>query len=123
MKVYALGVMQIEYDHRSKDDAEPSFIRKSERLWAIFADFEQAEKAMLENYGDLFEFSYNVGLIEEVYVWGTPDPDASRISERRWWYHAQYTPNPEAPFGMDGPVVTKMECPIQYERVVNFWVG
>jgi len=123
MKVYALGVMRLEYDHRSKDNEEPSFIKTNERLWAIVASFEEAEKIMLENRGDLFEYDCNVGLIEEVYVWGTDDPDPSRFSDKRWWYHAQYTPNPNAPFGMEGPVVTKMDCPRQYERVVNFWIG
>jgi len=121
MKVYALGVFLLEYDHRSKDNEETSFIRKNERLWGIYSTFEQAEHAMLNNLGDLFEYDCNVGLIEEVGVYGTDD--GSPIVDNRWWYHAQYTPNPTAPFGLDGPVVTKMECPLQYERVVNFWVG
>ena len=122
MKVYALGVMRLEYDLNSQDD-DPNFITTDERLWALFSSFEEAEKAMLENRGDLFEYHYNVGLIEEVFTLDSKDPNATRFNEKRWWYHAQFTPNPEAPFGKDGPLITKMDCPIHFERTVNFWVG
>ena len=45
MKVYALGVMRLEYDLNSQDD-DPNFITTDERLWALFSSFEEAEKAM-----------------------------------------------------------------------------
>jgi hypothetical protein len=123
MKVYALGVMQLEYDHRTKEGDPPSFFTKDQRLWSLYGSFEKAEEAMLNNYGDLFEYSYNLGLIEEVYVYGTPDDDASCINENRWWYLAEYTPDPSAPFGKTGPKVSKIECPEFFQRTVNFWVG
>jgi hypothetical protein len=123
MKVYALGVMQIEYDHRSKEGEQPSFFSKDSRLWSLYATFEEAEEAMMNNSGDLFEFSYNLGLIEEVYVVGTKDDSPSRICEERWWYLAEYTPDPTAPFGKTGPKISKIDCPEFFQRTVNFWVG
>lgn len=125
MKVYALGVMQLEFDHRTKEGDPPSFLTKDQRLWSLYGSFEDAEEAMLNNHGDLFEYSYNLGLIEEVYVWGTPDDDgdASMINEKRWWYLAEYTPDPTAAFGKTGPKVSKIDCPEFFQRTMNFWVG
>lgn len=116
--------MRVEYDHRTKEGDQPSFFSKEDRLWCLYSTFEQAEEAMLNNHGDLFEFSYNLGLIEEVYVIGSGD-DASLTyqGEKRWWYHAEYAKNDQAPFGMDGPVIKKIDCPQFFENTCNFWVG
>lgn len=123
MKVYALGVMQLEYDHRTKEGEPPSFFTKDQRLWGLYEKFEDAEEAMLNNMGDLFEYSYNLGLIEEVTVYSRTTEFMSTWDEKRWWYLAEYTPDPSAPFGKTGPKVSKIECPEFFLRTVNFWVG
>ncbi len=124
MKVYALGVMQIEYKHWDKPEEVADFRIKTDRLWSLYSNFEDAEEAVLNNYGDLFEYSYNMALIEEIHV---IDKNTHHLQyeggEQRWWYWAQFTPDPLAPFGMTGPIVSKIECPQFFERTVNFWVG
>ena len=124
MKVYALGVMRIEYDHEFSKDDEPVFMKKEDRLWFLYSNFEDAEKAMLSNWSDLFEYTYNVGLIEEVYVMGKDTRNTAFDGrEQRWWYLAQYEEDSSAPFGKRGPFISKIECPHFFKNTYGFWVG
>jgi len=123
MQVYALGVMQIEYDHRSKDEDPPSFIIKTERLWGLYSSFELAEDAILNNRGDLFEYYYNLGLIEEVTVLGNDTQYISTFPKNRWWYLAEYEKNLNGPFGLSEPKISKIDCPDFFKNIFNFWVG
>jgi hypothetical protein len=120
-KVYALGVLQID----TNPDARRTI--KEERLWHLFASFEEAEQAMLSNSGDLFEYYYNYGLIEEIYVIDSTDkPEPGEIAwpPQEWWYFADYTINPpDERTNWSEPVIKACEKPAVLDRCVHFWVG
>lgn len=120
-KVYAIGTMLLDLSEKSSNKI------KSSRLWTLYHDFDEAEKVVLENHGDIFEYYYNAALIEEIGVIDKNDPPQPGQEHlwgppRQWWYHAEYI------IGIDGgqsrdPVITRMEIPENLKNVCYFWVG
>jgi hypothetical protein len=110
-KVYAVGVMTL------KDDVCNAI--KSQRLWHFFAHFEDAEKCVLENQTNIFEYTYNLALIEEHFVYDPNDSEPGNIVAPQWWYQAIYPNN-----GIDVvPQIKKIEQPECFKQLCNFWAG
>lgn len=66
----------------------------------MYARFEQAERTILENRGDFFEYYYNYALIEETYVIDSQDPPKEGehiFPPREWWFFADYSINEPDP--------------------------
>jgi hypothetical protein len=122
-KVYAVGVMQADLSDNSGNS--PGQIIKASRLWFFFARFEDAEECVLQNQTDIFEYYYNVALIEEHYVYDPHDPEGATQkwnTPTQWWYEAIY---PVVNTGKDdvGPQIRKMENPKIFEHIYCFWAG
>lgn len=120
-KVYALGVMKIEESPRFHNTIKDS------RLWSLYAKFEDAEEAVLKNYGDIFEYYYNYALIEEVWVHDPSDMPTEEESKKlflpqEWWYKAEHFVEDPA-FDNSIISVSKTEKPASLEKIVFFWVG
>jgi hypothetical protein len=118
MKIYAVGVMTADLSENPR-----SFI-KEQRLWYMFANFEDAEKCVLQNESDIFEYSYNLALIEEIYLIGSKTSDEEKEAgwtvPKQWWYYADYSQGAESePY----PIVTKIDTPKTVENVCCFWCG
>ncbi len=100
---------------------------KSDHLAGLYAHFEEAERAILENRGDFFEYYYNYALIEETYVidhQDPPGPGELPFPPKEWWYHADYSVNqPDPKTGWSEPVISPCEKPKVLDRIVYFWVG
>jgi hypothetical protein len=114
-KVYALGVMQIDLS-----DSPNNQTIKHSRLWALCDSFEYAEKCILENRGDIFEYYYNVALIEEIGL-VSENADQKQLlysPPKQWWYRADYGNNIER-----NPIVRSMDAPSAMHGICNFWVG
>jgi len=107
-KVYAVGVIKADLS-----DNAHSFIKES-RLWSLFSSFVNAENSILRNEGDIFEYYYNLALIEEVML-----ADDSKLNpyciSNQWWYHASYVENEL--------VIVPIKKPKSVENVTCFWVG
>lgn len=120
-KVYAVGVLQIDLSENARR------IIKEDRLWHLFAKFEDAEEAVLKNSGDIFEYYYNFALIEETYVIDPTDPPKPGEFggfPKEWWYHADYTVNPpDEKTGWREPFIQAVEKPKCLDKTVYFWVG
>jgi hypothetical protein len=120
-RVYAVGVFQLD----TSPDARRTI--KDQRLWHLFAKLEEAEKCVLENRGDLFEYYYNYALIEEIYVIDSedkPEPGEFGGFPKEWWFVADYTQNPADPkTGWREPVIFACDKPACLEKTVYFWVG
>lgn len=117
-KVYAVGVMQIDLSETQK---YPNGHKT--RLWYFFANFEDAEKCVLENQTDIFEYYYNVALIEEHYVHDPNDPAPPSIGvlAKQWWYKAEYVEDYEGT--LTNIVISKIDKPQVFKNIVNFWAG
>jgi hypothetical protein len=96
-------------------------------LWYLFASFEGAEKCVLENQGDLFEYSFNYALIEEIPVLdkGTTNPYEPR---KEWWYRFEgyttlHNEDPDITHEDEKAIVIPCEKPQCLNRIVMFWVG
>ena len=113
-KVYATGVLKIQ--EVSKED----YSIKSDHLCVLYGRFEDAEKAILENKGDMFEHYYNYALIEETWVIDHSVPsDGTKenwFPPQEWWYKASYDEEGECH-------VEKCDKPESLDRVVYFWTG
>jgi len=120
-KVYTVGVMQVDLS----DDPNKFPIRKAERLWFFYTRFEDAEKCVLENQTDIFEYYYNIALIEEHYVRDPADPPlpgTDILCAKQWWYLATYKEDDELDSGPN-PTVTAIDQPVGFKNIVNFWAG
>jgi hypothetical protein len=120
-KVYAIGTMLIDLSEKSKNRI------KSQRLWTLYHDFDEAEKVVLENGGDIFEYYYNVALIEEIGIIDKNDPPQPGQEHlwgppRQWWYRAEYSTDENSRQSRD-PAVSRMEIPENLKNVCYFWVG
>ncbi len=110
-KVYAMGVLSSQI----KDGNKP--VIKEQRLWNLYANFEDAESCVLENRGDIFEHTYNLALIEEVCIINHSVQNNYENLYKQWWYEAKF-------IGSDNdPMITKISKPKLLENIVNFWVG
>jgi hypothetical protein len=120
-KVYAIGTMLIDLSEKSANRI------KASRLWTLYHDFDEAEKVVMENSGDIFEYYYNVALIEEICVIDKKDPPQPGEEHlwgppRQWWYHAEYTTEENGEQSRE-PTVSKMGVPENLKNVCYFWVG
>ena len=112
-KVYALGVLKIQ--EINKED----YSIKSDHLCSLYARFEDAEKAVLESKGDMFENYYNYALIEETWVidHSVPfDKNENWFPPKEFWYKATFDEENEIH-------VEKCDKPDSLDRVVYFWTG
>lgn len=118
MKVYAVGCLQIDTNPEAKQTI------KQQRLWSLYARFEDAEKCILENHGDIFEYSFTHALIEEVLVIDPNLPykegESAEYPPKEWWYQADYSVITE---DHRDPLVTKVDKPKCLDRVCCFWVN
>jgi hypothetical protein len=81
------------------------------RTWGWFLDFGDAEQAVLQNAGDMFECGYyQKAVIEEV------TEGSLAMSKNEWWYEASY----DEKFGT---TVRKIEKPHDYKNIVHFAMG
>jgi len=104
MKVYAMGVLQIDFNLRNPI--------RSTRLWSLYKRVNDAENTVLTNSGDIFEFYYNYALIEEVSV--IPSRGKFTLPEQ-WWYHADYSE--------DKVIISKVDVPKPFKNTFCWWVG
>lgn len=121
-KVYAIGTMLIDLSEKSVNRI------KASRLWTLYHDFDEAEKVVMENAGDIFEYYYNVALIEEIGVIDKNDPPQPGEEHlwgppRQWWYRAEYNSSGEDGDRGREPYVNKMDVPENLKNVCYFWVG
>ena len=114
--------MQLNLSDDSGDS--PSGVIKQRRLWGFFANFKDAEESVLKNHSDIFEYYYNVALIEEHYVYDSTEKSETPIAwdvPTQWWYEATYYPEPTNQ--LQNPSVRKIEQPTFFKHVCNFWAG
>lgn len=90
---------------------------RASRVWGYETSFEEAERKVLENYSDLFEFYFEYAVIERVEVgipaWGDEE---TRI---QGWYKAEY-PGDGAE---KKTLVQRCKCPEGYENSEGFSMG
>lgn len=115
-KIYAMGTMRVNLTDN------PSKFIESQRLWFLFSDFDTAEKAVLSNEFDIFEYYYNIALIEEIELLPVTDPKALYTSNNQWWYSAAYKDNFNQIYDYNLEI-KKIPKPMTVENLVNFWVG
>jgi hypothetical protein len=116
-KVYAVGVIQADLSEN------PRRFIKDQRLWFLYSKFEDAEKCVLENHSDIFEYYYNFAVIEEVYVIDPSSPrkkDEGNYVPKQWWYKADFSAGRE---GDHHPVITSVEQPKCMENICCIWIG
>ena len=101
---------------------------KHQRLWGFFTNFKDAERSVLENrsenHSNIFEYYYNIALIEEYYVYDSSDDSEIHISlntPTQWWYQATYYPEPND--RLINPTICKIEQPKCFSHTCNFWAG
>jgi len=107
MNIYAMGVMQLDFELRNPI--------RSTRLWELYRRFDDAEETVLLNRGDIFEYYYNYALIEEVAV--VPSRGKYTIPKQQWYYADYYTKDK---FSV---VVSKVDVPKQFKNTFCWWVG
>jgi hypothetical protein len=120
--IYVVGTMQLNLSDDSGDS--PGGIIKHQRLWHFYARFEDAEKAVLENHSNIFEYYYNVALIEEHYIYDPTDKSETPFGwgmPNQWWYEATFYPEPND--RIRNPSVRKIEQPTFFKQICNFWAG
>lgn len=78
---------------------------KHSRTWGWYSNFEDAEKAVLENHTDIFEYSYEYAVIEKM-----PE-GVCAVAEDSWWYKASYE--------NDEIQIYKVQPPDGFENILN----
>lgn len=109
--VYAVGVLKLNL---SSNGVTFTDLRDS-RLWFLFSTFENAERAVLENYSDLFECYYNIAIIEEIQVQNGSRKKLPGPIPKQWWYLADYSKK-----AID---IHPIPIPEGFFNICNFWVG
>lgn len=99
--IYTMTVMRF-----SKKDKR----KTSQRVWGWYPTFAEAKRAVLGNYGDMFESGYyQLAVIEEMRA------GCLAMSTNEWWYEGTY---------VNGQTkVKKIEKPKQFQRIVHFSMG
>ena len=119
MKVFAMGVLLLDLS------PEPRKLIIASRLWGLYLHFEDAEKAVINNLGDIFENYYNVACIEEHGLINYQEPkDSARLFEgeyqvpKQWWYKSSFA-------GSNNPIIISMgeKIPVGMENTSNIWIG
>ena len=104
--IYTVTVM------READIKDPRSFPKTSRVWGFEMSLEEADRVVLSNQSDLFEFYYQYAVIEEVPA-GVPAWGDGPL--RTWWYKGTYR---------DGRCYPeKCECPEVYQGQMNFSMG
>ncbi len=92
---------------------DPEGKKSRQRMWGWYSNFEDAEKAVLENHTDIFEHNYyDLAVIEEM------REGVMGMALRVWWYKATYTEER----GHD-PLVEKIVPPAWTDGFFNFCMG
>jgi hypothetical protein len=121
-RIYVLGTMDVNLPDNSGNS--PGQIIKHQRLWYFFAHFKDAEECVLQNQSNIFEYYYNLALIEEHYVYDPTDKSETPINwgmTPQWWYQATFHPEPTDQ--LQNPTVRKIEQPACFKNICNFWAG
>lgn len=119
MNIYAVGVLDINEKYDANKVGSKRI--KDQRLWYVVSSFEEAERIVLQNEGDIFEYYYNHAIIEEIFVVGSiPNKYDAWSIPKQWWYKASYSNNEDV---APNPVVTRIDPPDWAEHICNFWVG
>lgn len=117
MKIYSVGVIKADTSENAR-----SFI-KDQRLWYLYSKFEDAEKCVLENHSDIFEYYYNYAVIEETYVHDYTNPpeavDTYYLPKQHWYFADFSSEGNRSPY----PLITKVETPKCMENICCIWVG
>jgi hypothetical protein len=114
------GVLQVDLSSTTKR------LIKDQRLWYMFKNFEDAEKCVLENQSDLFEYHYNMALIEEVHLLdfsNQNDKDETIFARKQWWYRITYYNHPTNDDIEIKPTIEQVDVPSIFENTCRFWVG
>lgn len=114
MKIYAMGVLQMRNGSC-----------KNERLWALYKTFEDAQRAVLSNEGDIFECYYNYAMIEEIELIESKSSNEYigpqyNSFQKQWWYTTKYLED-NIPFEYYC-LVEKIESPFPSNTIYT-WVG
>lgn len=96
-KIYAVGVVK-EIPNKTEDFLQ---IR-------LFSKFENAEKSIMKNEGDLFEYYYDYAIIEESFI--CDEGEDSYNTPNTWWYKMDYKNN----------IVSSCDKPSKFENIVCF---
>jgi hypothetical protein len=126
--IYIVSTMRFGYmygnQRRSRDGIYRSYRKRtakgqdkymsivSGRTWGWFISFREAQKSVLENWGDIYENEYSTALIEEV-----PEGSVINLPTRTYWYQWEGT-------WEGGEYVKVFEAtavPEEYNNVVSYW--
>ncbi len=102
-QIYLVTVLT---DHERKRKGGPT-----SRLWGWYPTFDEAEKSILENHGDLFECLYDYAVIESL------APGVQRIAKVEKWYKADW----EHRTGPNHPTIAPCEAPSWSLNLFNFF--
>lgn len=81
------------------------------RVWGWHSSFDEANKSILQNFGDVFECGYyQMGLIEKM------SDGSMAMSKQEWWYRATTHPNGKIK-------ISRAEKPKKLKNVVHFSMG
>ncbi len=86
----------------------------STRVWYLCSDFETAEKIVLNNESDIFEYYYDYAIIEEIEV-VVKGKACTNKEPKQWWYKAEYK---------DGNVTVE-KCLVldRHKNICNWSIG
>ncbi len=112
-KIYGVGCMQLDLESEYKPI-------QNKYLQGLYTSFEEAEKAVLNNAGDMIEYYYNMIIIEDMYLCGEGDDKYER--RQTHWYKVEFIGPVKGPFGPE-PVITKIETPAICKSICHFLDG
>lgn len=73
----------------------------------------------MENHSNIFEYTYNIALIEEHDVYNPSDPFTEPYDmPKQWWYKAEYKKRVD-----DGPIISKIDQTECFRQMCNFWAA
>lgn len=104
------------YEHTAIDGSK--YLDRG-RTWGWYANYEDAERAVMKNYTDMWECDYNFAVIEEVPEGACP------FSEVRQWFNCErdivYEPNVR-PNRIDLRI-EKCDPPVYADGLCNLTIG
>lgn len=98
------------------DQSREDYGKNRQRTWGYYVTFEEAEKSIVNNWGDMFENNYyDMALIEKV-------PEGICIcSEMIQWFKATFMPH--VPGLYREPDVQRCDAPAWCASTVNWSMG
>lgn len=111
-KIYTIYVIALDKDGTEKTTRvgkKGNVYELGDRVWGWLDKFEDAEKIVLNNLTDIFEYYYNYACIEEV------SKGVIAMTEVIQWYKAS--------FDKDTVSVEKVDPPPFAKNIVNFTMG